>query len=175
MSDELRSERLDLMLFTADLVDAMISEDETTLHAICGARFPGGIIPPLLGDHLEEQRDMLRANPESPAWYAWLAIDRERREAIGSAGGGTISGDTGRPLIGWAVYPMYERQGYGTEAAGAVLAWMLARPGTIAVRATVPVGHVASIRIAEKIGMQPIGTDVDPEAGPVIVFERAKP
>jgi ribosomal-protein-alanine N-acetyltransferase len=173
MNDVLRGPRLDLIPFTAELVAAMIAADAAGLESICGARFTGGIVPPLLDDHLDEQLAMLRANPESPAWNTWLAIDRDLGEAIGCAGGSAVPDDHGRLLMGWAVYPVYERRGYATEAAAAVLTRMLTGPGVTAVRATVPVHHVASVRIAEKIGMQQVGMDVDPEVGPVIVFERA--
>jgi RimJ/RimL family protein N-acetyltransferase len=170
-SPVLRTARLELLPFSLDLVEAMIEADEPRLLAVTGARFPGGIIPPLMDDHLSEWRTLLRANPDTPPWRAWIAIDRALGEAVGTAGGGGMADTHGCVLVGWAVYPRYERRGYGTDAARAVIDWMRAQPNIRCVRATVPPDNLPSIRVAEKLGMRHVGEDTDPEVGAVLVFE----
>jgi RimJ/RimL family protein N-acetyltransferase len=170
-SSVLRTERLELLPFSLEIVEAFLAADESRLIAVTGARFPGGLIPPLMDDHMEAWRTMLELNPERPPWRAWLAIDRALGEAVGSAGGGGSADEHGRVLMGWAVYPRYERKGYGTETARAVMQWMLEQPRVRCVRATVPPANLPSIRVAEKIGMQVVGEDTDPEVGRVVVFE----
>lgn len=167
----LRSERLDLLPFTAELIDAMIDADDERLRAITGARFSGGIVPPLMDDHLADLRDLLRSGQDPLPWRAWLAIDRTSGEAVGSAGGGGVPDANGTVSMGWAVFPKFEGKGYGTEAAQAVLEALIQQPGVQSVMATVPPDHIASIRIAEKIGMHHTGEAVDAEVGRVLVYE----
>ncbi len=171
MPDPLQSARLELVPFSAPLVEAMLAGDHDRLFDVVAARFSGGIVPPLLEDHLEELLQMLHGDPEKATWCAWLSVDRTLGEAVGSAGIGLVPDRNGHVLMGWAVFPSFERQGYATEAAAAVAEWAIARPGVTAVRATVPPWNTPSIRVAQKIGMKAVGNSEVAEVGEVIVFE----
>ena len=170
MTIRLSSERLDLMPFTSEILEAMILGESDELHVQTGARFSGGIAPPLMEDALPHFLDRLRGSAP-PEWWGWLAVDRILSEAVGSVGfAGPPDGD-GLVLLGYSVYPRYERMGYGTEAAGILVQWALAQPGVTAIRATIPPWNAPSLRVAEKLGMCVCGESTDPEVGKVIVFE----
>ncbi|MGH7503418.1 MAG: GNAT family N-acetyltransferase [Longimicrobiales bacterium] len=171
MSDALYSERLTLAPFSADVLDAMIRGDADGLQALTGARFSAGIALPLMDDALPHFLDRIR-NGEPANWWGWLAIDSVRGEAVGSVGFGGPPDSDGRVLMGYSVYPRYERMGYATEAAGLLIAWAFAQPHVTAVRATIPPWNTPSIRVAEKIGMVVVGEAEDAGVGKVIVYER---
>jgi RimJ/RimL family protein N-acetyltransferase len=71
--------------------------------------------------------------------------------------------DTG--YIGYTVVQPCWGQGYATEALRALLAHVLAEPGIRRVVAETMVGHTASRRVMEKVGMRHCGARVDIEDG----------
>jgi RimJ/RimL family protein N-acetyltransferase len=171
----LSADRLDMIPFTADFVDALLSGDRTRLVELVGAEFPQPVCPPLMADALPFMRDRLRAEPEEVGWWGWLAVLRSTREAVGSAGLGGKPDADGVVLMGYSIYPQFEGHGYATEAVRALLAWVLAQAGVASVRATVPPWNAPSIRVAEKAGMQNVGVEHDIEAGEVLVYEVQRP
>lgn len=165
----IRAERLDLLPFTPELLEAMIAADADSLRQIVGARFSGGIVPPLMGDALPM---MLRAMRENPSpWWGWLLVDRELREAVGAIGFAGPPGDDGKAQLGYAVFPPFEGKGYATEGVRAAIQWAFTQPDVVAVRATIPPWNSGSIRVAEKVGMHLSGEDADDEVGTVLVYE----
>ena len=168
----LLTDRLELLPLTADALDALLLRDRARLEALTIARFPDPLLPPpLMDDALPFMRDRLRAQPEELGWWAWLAVTRSAREAVGSVGLGGKPDGEGTVVIGCAVYPTVEGRGYATEAARSLPTWAIDQAGVARVRATVPPGHTPSVRVAEKVGMRQVGTAHDDEVGGVLVFE----
>ncbi|MGN6662992.1 MAG: GNAT family N-acetyltransferase [Solirubrobacterales bacterium] len=63
--------------------------------------------------------------------------------------------------VGWALRPEARGRGYATEAARAVLRWGFERfDGLSLVTAMIQPANVASIAVAERLGMSPIRSDV---------------
>lgn len=167
------TERLELTVLGADCAEAMLAGDSARLLALTGASFPEPAgAPPLMADFLPFLRDRLRAHPDEEGWWSWLAVQRQTREAVGSLGLAGKPNAEGHVLLGYSLYPAAQGHGYAIEAAGAVMAWAFEHPAVAAVRATVPTWHARSIRVAERLGMQRVGTGYDPEAGEIILFER---
>ena len=164
------------MPLTADALDALIRRDRARLETLTGARFADPLLPPpLMDDALPFLRDRLRAEPEELlGWWAWLMVTRSAREAVGSVGLGGKPDGEGTVVIGYAVYPTFEGRGYATEAARALAAWALEQAGVTRVRATIPPGHMPSLRVAEKAGMRQVGTARDDEVGEVLVLEARR-
>ncbi len=168
----IRADRLDLRPLTADAVQALIDGDLDRLQSLAGAVFPLPLeAPPEMADALPYFVERLRAEPEIAPWWARLLVRRETREAVGSAGFGGGPDEAGTVVIGYSVYPVFQGHGYATEAAGALAAWALSQAGVTNIRATIPLGHTPSLRVAEKLGMRPVGTTRDDEVGEVLVFE----
>jgi RimJ/RimL family protein N-acetyltransferase len=82
--------------------------------------------------------------------------------------------ETGAVLIGYAMYPAREGQGYATEAVRAMVEWAFAQPGVRVVRALAPVWNTPAVHVAEKVGMRPVAADEDDEIGKVLVYETVR-
>lgn len=117
----------------------------------------------------------LRLHPEEFGRWSWLIVLADTSEAIGSVGLAGAPDARGSTLLGYSLFPAFHGQGFAREAAGALVTWALGAGGYAAVKATVPVKHRASIRVAEAIGMREIGREQDPEAGEVRVFWTERP
>ena len=168
----LTTERLELSPLSDAALDALIRGDGVELATLTGARFPDPVVaPPLMEDALAFMRDRLRADPGEANWWAWLIVEASTREAVGSLGFGGRPDTDGAVTLGYAIYPAFKGRGFATEAARALVAWALGQPGVGAVRATIPVGHTPSLRVAEKAGMRRIGRDRDDEVGELLVLE----
>jgi len=165
--NRLRTERLELVHLDAAAIDAWIRRDARALLEITGARFPEPVdAPPLFDADLPRIREILKDGPDSGPW---LFVLRETAEPVG-AGGTSAMGD-GTLFLGYSVWPRHQRRGYASEAVRALCAHGLAQPGVWRIRATIPVGHVASERVVERAGFRRVGKDFDPDAGEVGVFE----
>lgn len=175
MPVQIATGRLVLLPMTDDMLDELILRERERLEDLAGARFPDPLLaPPLMEDALPFMRDRLRAHPDELGWWSWLIISTASQEAVGVAGLGGKPNDAGVVLLGYSIYPARQGQGYATEAARALLAWALGQPGVDAVRATIPPDHARSIRVAEKLGMQQVGTAQDDDVGDILVYEARR-
>ena len=171
MSDP-SSRRLDLTPLTLEALDALIVGDRQALEAATGATFPEPLAaPPLMDDALPHFRDVLRVDASVAPWWARLLIVRETGAAAGSAGFTGPPDSRGTVTLGYSVYPEQQCRGLASEAATALVTWALAQPGVRRVQATIPPGHTASRRVAEKAGMRRIGT-IETDDGLVDLWER---
>ncbi len=125
-----------------------------------------------MDDALPLMRDRLREHPEETGLWAWLCVIRATDQAVGSAGFTGLPDAERLVTLGYAIYPEFAGRGYASEAAALLAAWALGLPGVEGIRATVPVGHGASLRVAAAAGLSPVGTAHDREAGEVVVLER---
>lgn len=168
--------RLDLSPLTVEALEALIAGDRAALENATGARFPEPLVaPPLTDDVLPYFRDVLRDDPRIAPWWVRLIVVRETGEAAGSIGYSGRPEEDGSVLFGYSVYPSHQRQGIASEAAAALVAWALAQPEVLSVRATIRPGHVASERVAAHAGLQRTGRIFDdPDEGPVEVWERTR-
>lgn len=168
--EPIETERLVLTTADVDVLDAWVDRDSERLDDLLGARFTEGApAPPLFEEDLPTLRDRLREDPDGFG-VTWVVLSKASREPVGIVGVSPV--EAGVWMVGYSVFPDRQRKGYATEAVGTAVAWALAQPGVTTVRATIPAWNLPSIRVAEKVGMAPAGTDVDPEAGQVLVYER---
>jgi ribosomal-protein-alanine N-acetyltransferase len=129
--------------------------------------------PPLMDDALPFICGWLHDHPGDIWWQPWFFANRNEKAIVGSAGFSGPS-ETGALQLGYAIYPEHQRRGYATEAAGALieLAWTDAR--VTAIQATIPPWNTASIRVAVKLGMLPVGEGEDDEVGRIIIYESRR-
>jgi RimJ/RimL family protein N-acetyltransferase len=74
--------------------------------------------------------------------------------------------------IAYGVVPSYERRGYATEAAKALVAFALERVDVTSIRAHTKPENGPSGRVLAKCGFQQVGEVIDPEDGLVWRWER---
>ncbi len=172
---ELSTERLDLVPFTAEAIDALLTGDAARLLALTGLVFPSPLRPPpLMEDLLPLVRDQLRANPTSLGWWTWLAVERGSRKVTGALGFGGPPDADGAVMIGYATYPAVDHRGYATEAAQALIEWALEQPGVVRVCASIPPDNAPARRVAEKVGMRVAGTVWEEEIDDVLLYEKRR-
>jgi ribosomal-protein-alanine N-acetyltransferase len=170
-----RTDRLEIIPLSADAIDALLRGDGPRLQTLTGAEFPLPVAPPpYMADSLPVVRDRLRAGDREAEWWNWVIVRRDSREAVGSVAFGGRPDVGGAVLIGYAMYPAREGQGYATEAVRAMVDWAFAQPGVKVVRALAPVWNTPAVHVAEKVGMRPVASDEDDEIGEVLVYERAR-
>lgn len=161
-----------LLLVQLDLasVEAWIARDAARLLALTSARFPEPVdAPPLFDGGLPRIRNQLARGGDSAPW---LFVLRDTLEPVGA--GGTAPTGKGVLFLGYSVWPRHQKRGYAAEAVSALCEHALSRPGVKRIRATIPVGHVASERVVAAAGLRRVGRAFDPDVGEVGVFERTR-
>jgi RimJ/RimL family protein N-acetyltransferase len=171
----LETQRLLLVPFEADAIEALLAADDRRLTALTGYTFPQPLRPPPLMDEvLPMVRDRLRAQPESLGWWTWLAVDRGTSQVTGALGFGGPPDAEGAVMIGYATYPGADHRGYASEATAALVAWALAQPGVTRVCASIPPDNVPARRVAERVGMRVAGTVWEEDIDHVLLYEKRR-
>jgi RimJ/RimL family protein N-acetyltransferase len=99
--------------------------------------------------------------PLATGWhrYALLCDGRRKRTLIGCVGG--FPKADGVVEIGYSTLPAYQRQGFGSESAGALVEWLLQQEEVRAVTAQTLSGSVGSIKVMQRCGMVFVGPGDD--------------
>lgn len=121
--------------------------DDPTLHEFIGGS------PKTLAE-LEDDYAWLADyvhHPEGEAWLNWI-IRLATGDGVGTVQA-TVVPDESHASIAWVVAQAWQRQGYASEAATALVDW-LADANVCRIDACVVVGHVASERVAAAAGMR---------------------
>ena len=139
-TDRLILEPLDLA-HAGEMV-AVLADDR--LYASIGGDAPSLDV---LADRYRHQ--IRGSGRDDEAWFNWIVRRRDRGEAVGYVQA-TVIDD--RADVAWLVGVDHQRQGFAGEAAEAILAWLVER-GVRVFSAHVAVDHVASARVAERLGM----------------------
>ena len=161
MSDRvLETPRLSLPPMTVGDLEALIAGKRERVTS--GLVFPDPFrAPPENHDVLELFRaDVVRRT----AWPPRFVVRREDRMVLGSAGLVTPDAE-GTVLVGYAVYPEFEKRGYAKEAVAALVAHALAQPGIRRVRATIHAQNIGSRKVAAHAGLVHTGETLDPKEG----------
>lgn len=176
-TEVIETARLRLVPVTVEIVECTLAEELDKVSRLIGARLPD----PWPGRALIERAfsaslDAIRADPTSRLWGDRIALSRtgDPPRVIGSVIFHGRPDADGMVEVGYGMELKSQGLGYATEATGAQVDWALAQPGVRKVRATTPPWHRASIRVLEKIGFTPAGTDEHEALGEVLVFERLR-
>lgn len=171
----LHTQRLELVPLSGDAIDALLEGNQSRLRSLTDAEFPQPVgPPPYMAESLPVVRSRLRASPAEARWWNWLVIRQDNREAVGSVAFGGKPDAAGAVLVGYAMYPTREGNGYATEAVRAAVDWAFAQPGVRIVRALAPVWNTPAVHVAEKVGMRPVGSYEDDEVGEVLIYETVR-
>lgn len=139
--------------------DINLLQEQLSLHL-----FDVQLTPEFDAEYLESIRDFclpqVEANPGDYAWFThWIIIHQADNCRIGGIGLGGLPDERGESMIGYFIDPRYAGRGLATEAARAICDWLGQDSRLQAVIATVPVGHIASERVLEKVGFERIMVD----------------
>lgn len=172
---QLETDRLTLVPFQLDAIEALLAGDAARLRTLTGLGFPEPLTPPpLLQDVLAHVRDQLRASPDSLGWWTWLTVERSTRRVTGATGFGGPPDAEGAVMIGYATYPGADHRGFASEATEALVQWALQQPGVERVCASIPPDNIAARRVAERVGMRIAGTVWEEDIDDVLLYERRR-
>lgn len=158
ITDQISSARLRLVPLTvadaAEMVDVLSGE---ALYA-----YTGGAPPGVAELRARYARQAAGWSPDGrDEWHNWILRRQPGGQAVGYVQA-TITGDGQRAEIAWVVGLRWQRRGYATEAARALVGWLDAR-GVTAVQAHIHPGHAASAAVARRAGLRPSGVAGDGE------------
>lgn len=90
-------------------------------------------------------------------WLNWVVVRDADGAAVGTVQATTTAGANGLTAeVGWVIGVPFQGHGYATEAAEAVVWWLVDR-GARAVHAHIAPDHPASEAVARRIGMRATG------------------
>ncbi len=87
----------------------------------------------------------------------WAVVERRSGTVIGDAGLEPIDGRPGTAEVGWTLQRGAWGRGYATEAGAAVVRAAFGPLGLVAVEALILPANTASVRVALKLGLRPVG------------------
>jgi RimJ/RimL family protein N-acetyltransferase len=97
-----------------------------------------------------------------PGWLNWLLRRTDTGEAIGTVQ--ATQRDEHTAEVAWVVSSSFQGAGYATEAAAAAIRWLEAR-GIEVFEAYIHPDHIASNKVAERLGFVPTESIRDGETG----------
>lgn len=124
---------------------------------------------------LRRRRDQMGDDPGSAPWLLRAMVRRQTREVVGRIGFHGRPGQNSLAApdaleLGYAVEPMFQRQGFAEEAIGGMMAWARERSIDRFVL-SIGIGNEPSLALAAKLGFAEVARVLDEEDGPEIVFE----
>jgi RimJ/RimL family protein N-acetyltransferase len=158
VTESVATARLDLTplapVDAAEMVEVLAGDDLYT--------FTGGSAPTLEVLHARYTWQALgRSVDGSEAWHNWIIRTRPDGKAVGFVQA-TITDEGRQAEIAWVVGLSWQRRGYATEAAQALVTWLDAR-GVERITANVHPDHIASAAVARRVGLLPTDRLVDGE------------
>jgi RimJ/RimL family protein N-acetyltransferase len=103
-----------------------------------------------------------------PGWLNWVLRRKDTREAIGTVQ--ATQKDDHTAELAWVVSSRFQGAGYASEAAAAAIDWLEAG-GIDELYAYIHPDHIASNKVAERLGFVPTESIRDGETG----WKRASP
>jgi RimJ/RimL family protein N-acetyltransferase len=173
-SEPIHSERLDLVLLSQPLMDAIVTGDGRVAQALAGFTLAEELFSGEPGDvaYFSMRRNQVLRDASWAPWSQRAIVLRHENVMIGTA---TFHGppgvdDTSAPgaaEAGYEVFPAYRSRGFATEAARALIDWAHREHAVSHFISSVAPENLPSRRVNEKLGFVPTGRIVDGE----LIFE----
>jgi len=173
-AEPIRSERLDLVLLSEPLMDAIVAGDGRVAQVLAGFTLAEELFSGDPGDvaYFSMRRNQVLRDASWAPWSQRAIVLRDENVMIGTA---TFHGppgvdDTSTPgaaEAGYEVFPAYRGRGFATEAARALIDWAHREHAVSHFISSVAPENLLSRRVNEKLGFVPTGRIVDGE----LIFE----
>lgn len=178
MPHTIQSARLELVLLTADCVDAVLAGEPERAVAIAGFRLREEW-PDEHDEHFLRLRlKQMREDPTTEPWFARAMVLPPTREMIGHIGfhgppnEPESQGDGSWLELGYTVFPEHRRRGYAVEATEALMTYARAEHGIKRFVLSISPENAPSLAMAEKMGFVRCGEQMDEIDGLEWVFEK---
>ena len=145
------------------MMDAEVAADgslERLLRARLTAEWPPVHWEPHVFAAIREQ---MESQPETAGWHRYVLLPGgrgQRTTLVGCVGG--FPKANGDVELGYSTLPEFQRRGFATEAAGALVEWLLQRDGVRSVSAQTYVTLPESVKVMERLGMTELGVGDEP-------------
>jgi len=113
----------------------------------------------------------MQQSPESAEWLLRSIVRREDKRMVGVINFHGPPDEMGRAELGYMIFEEYRRRGYASEGARAMMSWAHAAHGVVTFVLSISPENGPSLRLAESMGFQRIGTQIDDIDGEEWVFE----
>ncbi len=159
-TQDLKTARLRLVAITPALLKADEAADgslERILAAEVTPEWPPEHWEPHVYHFIEKQYE---DEPRTRGWHRYVLLPKGRGSVLIGAVGAfpKLEGDA---EIGYSTIGSYQRQGYGTEAARALVEWLLTQKDVKSVSAQTYPSLPESIKVMERCGMRYAGPGED--------------
>jgi aminoglycoside 6'-N-acetyltransferase len=108
--------------------------------------------PDSIRAEIEEMADRAPGDPQG--WVQFTLEERSTGQIVGDVGLAAAEGEPGVIKVGYTIAPAHQGRGYASEAVAALVDYAFDRLEADVVRAYADADNVASIRVAEKVGMR---------------------
>jgi RimJ/RimL family protein N-acetyltransferase len=171
----IRGPRLDLVLLSGELTEALIVRDLGLARQLAPFTFPEDF-PREARGLIGLRRSEVLADPSWAPWSLRAMVLRPEQQMVGFANfhgppGINDVGAAGAAEIGYTVFPEFRRRGYATETCQAMLEWARREHGVSHFISGIEPSNAPSLRVVEKLGFTPLGLLIEGEA----IFERRFP
>ena len=181
VTDIIHSSRLDLILLSARLMEAIISGDREAAGRHGDFMLPNEFPDDGALEFLRFRRAQLVADASWAPWLARAIVRRDEHLLVGTV---TFHGPPGindmavvdAAEVGYTIVPEQRNRGYATEAVRAMIGWAHEEHGVRHFVSAVAPDNASSLRVTYKLGFTSTGIVDDGE----LIFElwigdRAKP
>jgi RimJ/RimL family protein N-acetyltransferase len=176
-SDAIVSNRLVLIPLTVEFYETSLAGDREGASRLIGLEVPEDW---MLSRRLMEIRlTQLQREPDLLPWLLRAIRLRDHPQMIGHIGFHSRPGAEylselapGGVELGYTVYPQYQRQGYASEAAAALMDWAWQAHAVPRFVVSISPENTPSLHIAERFGFQKVGAQIDDADGPEDIFVR---
>jgi [ribosomal protein S5]-alanine N-acetyltransferase len=157
---DLKTARLRLVAITPVMLKADEAADGSlakVLGAEVTADWPPEHWEPHVYHFIEKQYE---DEPRTRGWHRYVLLPKGRGWVLIGAVGAFLKLE-GDAEIGYSTIPSYQRQGYGSEAARALVDWLLTQKDVKSVSAQTYPSLPESIKVMERCGMTYVGSGED--------------
>ena len=165
-----RTERLELVAFTPEVIEALLAHDGERAAELLGALVPGDWPDRHDERFLRLRLGQLRAHGDLQEWSVRGVVLADEGALVGHIG---FHGPPGvnalrRPdgvEVGYSIFPAYRRRGIATEAVRGLVQWAHDERGIRAFVASVSPQNDAALGVVGKLGIEHVGAHGDDEDG----------
>jgi RimJ/RimL family protein N-acetyltransferase len=162
--------RLLLIALPGPVIDAVLAGEPGAFLEHVGVGYPAEW--PTEDRHVLELRRRQIGEGVDHRWLLRAVVTRDEPAMVGRIGFHGPPDPNGMVEIGYKVDHLYRRRGFGFECAEGLIAAAEQLSQVAVVRASIAPDNVPSLRIAERLGLQRVGEQIDEIDGLELVFER---
>lgn len=166
----IRTERLELVAFTPEVIEALLAHDGERAAELLGASVPDDWPDRHDERFLRLRLGQLRAHGDLQEWSVRGIVLVDEGALVGHIG---FHGPPGVNAlrrgdgveVGYSIFPAYRRRGIATEAVRGLIEWARDDRGIRAFVASVSPQNEASLGVVAKLGFEHVGEHWDEEDG----------